>query len=532
MPGTRPTRPPDAPDAVERLYVYWLVSTALLVLVTVTVAIMTRGTLQQQALTINELSTHVTTLEEEIRDLRIQARRLPPAAPVPAVPAPVTEPEEPPRPEPPPAPLPRATPPVATPAPAIPSDEALRAQLDNIMSDAPVTPLDISAADEGLVLVATATQWLRQATWTGPTWLRLALLARLLERDVAAEAFAERAHAAHEPLARYAEVSARALLARGRPRDALPIAGALCAQEPLAAAPRILLAAAHLGADDPASADETLEALPLPVVVDTYDKLVLARVLLALEQWPRLAVVLGTVRDVPAELSAEHNFLMAVSIAHAARTVEALAILDALRAEQPAAAARATGGWRWPRPDRHEIDVWRGVTLMLAQQNEAARETLREAAARNPGRPEAEYYLGVLEARVGRVDVARAHLKNAVASAARLAPAWEALASLEINDDQLDAALDCLTRAVASNARRPLAHFLLAIVHAKRSQRERAADALRITFQLDSAYLGEAQQTDVLLRLFTPEELDALAAPSGLLGLPQEGAEEAGSEPP
>ena len=41
---------------------------------------------------------------------------------------------------------------------------------------------------------------------------------------------------------------------------------------------------------------------------------------------------------------------------------------------------------------------------------------------------------------------------------------------------------------------------------------------------------GKGQLT--MLRLFTPEELDALAAPSGLLGLPQEGAEEAGSEPP
>jgi tetratricopeptide (TPR) repeat protein len=184
--------------------------------------------------------------------------------------------------------------------------------------------------------------------------------------------------------------------------------------------------------------------------------------------------------------------------------------------------------WPWPRPGRYQIEVWRGTTLMLAQQSEAARQALQQAATLDPGRPEAQYYLGLLEARAGRPDVAKMYLKNALASAPRMVPAWEALASLEINEGEIDLALQHLSQAVSINFRRAPAHFLVALAHAKVSQKGPAAEALRITFQLDPDYLANAKQTEVLLNLFTPSELEALAP----AGLPAESPETpAGGQP-
>jgi hypothetical protein len=52
----------------------------------------------------------------------------------------------------------------------------------------------------------------------------------------------------------------------------------------------------------------------------------------------------------------------------------------------------------------------------------------------------------------------------------------------------------------------------MAIAHAKVSQKGPAEEALRTAFHLDAGYLAQAKQTEVLLNLFTPAELDALAA--------------------
>jgi tetratricopeptide (TPR) repeat protein len=531
MPAMKPDEPPtprarSAPGAVERLYVYWAVSTGLLALAVLIVAIMTRGTLQRQNGTLNGLAEEVNALRQEVREWQetggvqpqietppTALRPLPGEPPAPAEPA-VPEPK---------TPAADGAAPTTQPGEVVPTDGAMGAALEGLMGDEPVTLADVTDAEAAGGLLVTAMQYAREAQWSGRTWSRLAILARLLAQDVLAADFAQRAADLGEPLDNYAEVSVRSLLARGRAREALPLAESLRQRAPTSPTARILAAAALLGVDDQASADEILETLPVPAVVATYDKLLLARALMNLEHWTRLEAVLSTVQSVPAELGPERSFLLAVSLAHSGRTVEALALLDGLAAEgKPAEEATAAGAWPWPQPSRYEIEVWRGVTLSLARQPEAARQVLQAAAGLDPARPEAHYYLGVLEAQAGRPEVAKMHLKNALAASARMVPAWEALASLEINEGELNLALQHLSQAVSINVRRAMAHFLMAVAHAKASQKGPAEEALRITFQLDSSYLAQAKQTEVLLALFTPAELDALAAEPGIEAAPPE----------
>lgn len=519
--GSRAPRSRSTPDALERLWVYWLISTGLLMLAVLIVAIMTRGTLQRQNVVVSELADRVTVLQDQVRELQ-ESAGVPRAGGVPAT----TEPRE--REdsgvkEPAGALVPGGAPrvasrgpaPAATPVTPVPSDGVMRTRLEEVVADDPVTLADVTDVPTAGHLLELALRAGNRAPWSGRTWSRLAVLARLLAQDVLAEDFAERAAAAGESLSGYTEVSVRSLLARGRAREALPLARELMEPGAGRATARVLAAATFLETDDPASADEVLEALPVPVVVPSYDKLVLARVLLALEHWPRLEAVLSTLPPVPEKLMPEYSFLLAASLGHGGQTVKALAILDGLQADETAtteAASPEDRVWPWPRPDRYQIEVWRGVTLTLAQQPETARQVLQQAAELDPGRPDAQYYLGVLEARLGRPDVAKMYLKNALASAARLVPAWEALASLEINEGEINLALQHLSQAVSINFRRALAHFLMAIAHAKVLQKGPAAEALRITFQLEGSYLAEAKQTEVLLNLFTPAELDELAA--------------------
>jgi tetratricopeptide (TPR) repeat protein len=524
-PSARPTPPRPTSDAVERLYVYWLVSTALLLVVVLIVGILLRGALHQQATAIIDLSERVAALETNAPSAPAAPARRPieprePAAGQPAPPAgaPAS------------APAPRlpsgatqpaaSRPPATMSQPAVLSEDAVHAALDEITGAEPITPADVARPDEGLAILDNALQNAARSHWSGATWARLAVLARLLGRDATAQALAERARAGADPLIAYDEVTIRELLARGPAQEALPIATRLVEHTAGAPTASVLLAATLLATDNPASADEVLDNVHMPVVLDTYDKLLLARALFTLEHWQRLDALLSTLREVPASLNREYSFLTAVSLARSGRTVEALAILDGLiptarRSRETTTTPATTStvpSWPMPGPDRYELEVWRGVTLMYAQQPEAARQVLQQAAESDPGRPDAQYYLGLLEARAGRPQIALVHFKNALASSARMAPAWEALALLEIDSGQINLALEHLGKAIAINPRRAAAHFLTAIAQAKLSHAQQAAESLRRAFQLDDRVLSEAKHTDVLLRLFTPEDMDRLAA--------------------
>lgn len=523
-PPARPNLPRPTSDAVERLYVYWLVSTALLLIVMLIVGILLRGALHQQASAVIELSERVAQLEESGRSLPgAPARRSPDAderrvasppatretAP-PSVARPTTRTSQ---------PSSVVLPPAAASAPVLLSEDALDAALDEVISAEAATPDDVLDPNQGRELLDNAVKSAAGAGWSGAAWSRLAVLARLLGRDAVAKVCMERARAGGDQLIAYDEISIRELLARGRAQEALPIAARLVERTAGAPTESVLLAATLLALDNPASADEAVESIHMHLVLGAYDRILLGRVLFNLEHWQRLDALLATLREVPASLTAEYSFLTAVSLARSGRTVEALAIFDGLLPTAPrvrettsAAASAPVAGWPMPCPDRYEIEVWRGVTLMYAQQPETARQVLQQTAESNPGRPEAQYYLGLLEARAGRPQIAAVHLKNALANSARMAPAWEALALLEIDSGQVNLALEHLGKAIAVNPRRASAHFLMAIAEAKLSHAEQAADALRQACRLDDHIIKEAKQTDVLLRLFTPEEMDGFVA--------------------
>ncbi len=505
----RPAASASRVDAVERLYVYWILSTGLLLILAVILALFVRAAVQET----RALAGRVKALEATL----VQHKPVAPNTPAPpeAAPAAAT------RPTPaPPATVPAATrpatgaPPAGAAPPAVPvtrSDEDMRTAAETAVQRDVATGYLVPDPAAARTLLQAAAEQAARARWSGPTFARLAVLARLLERDALAEDLARRAVAAGDPAAEFAHVSARSLLARGRTGEALVFARQYVEHSDGAPAAILVLAEALLATDQPGAASEALAALTALRALDAGEKLRLGRVALALEHYRTLDEVLGSLDAVPDPLTAERNFLEAVSLARRDRTVEALAVLDFLAAEA-APAADPRRPWPIPRPTAYEVAVWRGVTLMYAGQMESAREALDAAAQLDPGRPEANFFRGVLEANAGRSDVARTYLKNALAGSARLAPAWEALATLDLEADRIEAALESLARAVEINPRRATAHLLRAIAHAKLSQAEPAAAALRVALRLDPSLLTEARQVDVFKRLFTPAELEALAA--------------------
>ncbi len=508
-------------DAVERLYVYWMVSTALLLLVLVVVVIMTRGMLQRQALNLRELENRVLMLEA----LTQRDPTVPPQKPTPsdarqqstvdpahdaaaaANQTSLREPEEDAAPEP-----VSDEPAVAV----IPAEDEILAWLDRAVERDPVTPLDLRDATTADELVTAALKVVERARWAGATWARLAVVARLVGRDTAADSFARRADQAGASLVPYAEVVTRDLLAARRASEAMPFVSHLEKQTRASALSQVLLAAVYLQTDERAAADQAVMRIDELDDLSVRDRLLLARVLLDLQRWEALDMVMASIDEAPAPLAAERSYLQAIAYTRAGRTVEALAVLDSLAADLEEGSLAPTPAppaepWGAPAPSGYEIAVWRGVTLLEARQIDAAREALRRAAENAPQRPLAHYYLGRLEIDAGRHDLAENHLLNATACDADFAPAWESLAVLALNRDQIDDALAHLEEVVRINPRRASAHFAQAIAHAKRSEGEPAGAALRKAFQYQPRYLEEAKHTEVLLRLFSPDQLDQMA---------------------
>lgn len=520
--GRRPAR-----GAIERLYVYWLTSTLVLLLGMLAIAILTRAAVDRQTEAVADLAGRLAALERDLHGADAGPVEPPrggavatPARAEPATPVPEALRESAPRPTPP-LPAGGQVPMPAVPAEtALPTDAAIGARLDELVDDEPAVSADVTDVDAAAELVDEALEFLGRARWTAETWLRLAVLARLVGLDVAADAFAEESGAGARGLAEFRVVTARAHLARGRAADALATIEPAVERDAATATELVLWAAALLATGNPGAADELVANIPPATELHIHDRLLLARVLLALERWEQLDELLERVRNAPPELAAEQAFLVAAARARTGRMAEALALLDGIAAGGPAApaapardaAASRLALWPAPAPSRYEIEVWRGIALMQAHQTEAARQVLQQAQELDPSRPEAAYYRGVLEERVGRSEIAVSHFKNALANNPRWAPALEALASLAIDAGQINLALQHLARAMEVNPRRASAYFLTALAHAKVSRPEPAGEALRAAFRLDPRYLDEAKQTEVLLRLFTSADLERLAA--------------------
>ena len=486
--------------AVERLYVYLFTMFAVLGLTIVLIVVYMHGALdrqdeilEHQTKTTEQLVNAVSTLTEAVRTMQATDRR---QATKPAA-APQNE------------PTPVAPP--ATPTRTGPREEAVRDQLDQLLAPMPRSAADVRNAAVAGALVNVAAKAGADAGWSGDTWLRLAILARLVDRDVEADVFAGRARAHGTNLAPYLDVSARALLARGQPRAAEVLAKQLVERTDGAPAALVLHAVTLLATKQPAAADETSDRILAPDTLNVADRLTLARVRLSLEDWRGLAAALDGMSDVPNELAAEEDFVRAVDMVQAREPAQALAMLDFLAAHLPSSPGLVPGSP--PSPSHYEIEVWRGVALMVANNTDAAREALNAAAQRSPGKADAHRYLGLLEARLGRPEEAQAHLKTALACDDGMAAAWEILGGVALNAGNAQQAIEYLQEAIARNGRRASSYFALALARAKLDEREATAAALEAAFSLEPAYLEDARQVDVFERLFTLEELAALAQP-------------------
>ncbi|MBK9118969.1 MAG: tetratricopeptide repeat protein [Phycisphaerales bacterium] len=527
------TEPRGRRDAVERLYIFWLASTLLLAVLMIASGILIRGQLTRQesalrsALERVQLAhTRAEMVEERLRNLeRIVGQQLlmaPGRAPSEFATLPPTEETDP-------EDSVTGTPPLAPAEPeasAAPAETELRAQLARIAQPTRSTPADILDVEAANLLIRSTEPHLAYAEWSPEVCGQLAAVAQLIGRERAARAFAQRASAGGDLLVEYSAARIRALLARRQVQEAFTTTLQLVERADGLPIVDALLAVGLYVTDEPATADEVLVALvPRLPELPAYDRLLLGRVAAGLERWRVLDAALAGLDNIGGPLAPEHSFLTALALAHQGRTVEALAILDGLLEETPARGS-VDPVWPWPRPDRYDIELWRGVTLTTARQFDTARAALEQIARNDPGRPEAHYQLGLLEARNGQPQLARMHLRNALAGAAEFAPAWEMLATLDIAEGQIAPALDSLQRALEINSRRARAYFLAAIAHAKVTQPNAAIDALREALRLAPEYLNEARQTDVLTRLIPPAEMETLLEGGAYLLEPAEDAPE------
>ncbi|MFQ5806399.1 MAG: tetratricopeptide repeat protein [Phycisphaerae bacterium] len=507
--STTPPPPSRRPSTgmVERLYVLWVVSSLLLVLLVVVVTLFGSGQLRRHAARISEQSQAIDQLRDDLsltrRELENLKATVAYAAPAPR--APPIAPEEPRGPtqlteDEPLAPQPAPTATVA------PDDDAINALLNSALRESDDMPYELAdrAAAEGALWEGLAGAG--RTAWSGQTWARLAVVACLLDRDEPAKVFAASTQALNEIPYAYYEISARKLLAKGRGTEAIVFARRLAASRPSAPQAALLLAEACRLNGHLAAADVALEKLDNIEPLSSADKLRLGRLFVALERWNRLDALLGSLDEVPQPALPQLNHLRAVLAIQQGRLPEALAILDNLLTEQPEGGAGVSPAY----PDDYELRTWRGVVLLYAGQFRAAREALAHAQEHRD-RPEAWYWRGVLENRAGNPDEAIRCLDHALAASHDFAPAWEALGLIALNRGDLPTALLNLTNAVNVNPRRPSAHFLLALSHAKASRPRETLEALRRAFHLDPSLLEAARQAGVITRMFSEDELAALA---------------------
>lgn len=474
---------PHRDRAMQRLQSLWLASTFLLVLVLVTIALVGGGQLRKAARRIDEQAQHVSALrarldstDAALRGAQAQLRELQAAVSRNAAR---------------PAPTPLSSQPAAPPGVISDPDTIVRAQLEQALrGDDPRNPqlADAALATE---LVTRAEREGEAARWSGATWARLALLARLLERDDAADAFALRAEQAGVFPRQDLELAARRRIAAREGVEALALARKLAASPRADSESALLLAEASRLTESAADALAALEPLRDPHALPLGDKLRLASLYVWLERWTLLESLLSRIGPVPPDFAAELNFFRAIAALQHSRPAEALALLDALLEE---------------RPDDYDLRVWRGAALLQASQPIAARAAL-EVAEQSPERPAAWYWLGLLETRAGNPDAALRCLQKSVAASPRNAGALEALGTLAINRNDLETAVQNLAAAIAENPARASAHLLLALAQAKAGRRAPAAASLARALELEPSLSETALQMDALTELLTDDEL-------------------------
>ncbi len=460
MPVTRPTDRESTPEKLQRLYALWMISSLLLVLLVIVLTLLTTGRLRRQAQAISEQAGAIEQLRDDLSRTRQDLAQLRGAAfaPTPAAREPRAASVEP-------APAEPAADVEASQAVAAPATVAANQRITSLLEAAlqksdrlGYALADPEAADQAL---REGLQTSDDRLWRGETWTRLAVVARLLDRDGPADMFALKATEANVFPWDYYEVSARRMLTQGRPGEALIFTNRLRAERPTEPRAGLLLGEAYCARYDFAAADLAIAALAGGDQLDPHGRLRLGRLLVELERWDRLEVLLKGLKQTERLDSAQLNFLHAVLAIQQNRLPEALAILDNLLAEQPG---------------DYDFRTWRGVALLAARQFQAAREALAVAGA-HPDRPQAWYWRGMLELRAGSPDDAIPFFQNGLAASQRYAPAWEALGTIALNRGDLPSAMQNLEQAIEANPRRAAAHFLIAIIQAKTLRPTATADA-------------------------------------------------------
>jgi tetratricopeptide (TPR) repeat protein len=523
------TSPPRRPDALERLYVLWAVSTLILAALFGVTLLIGTGRIQR-------LSDTVQRLERDLTDLRSpQTRRTldapadeGPAATPSGTPHFVAPAEEPPAALPPrdgsdspavavatrepapqtaPEPAVAATPasaPTAQPLDPPPDTDALLAsRLDAALTEAIDPPWALAARAVAETLLQDAIPCAERASWSAPSIDRLATLAALLGRDAAADSLARRAGA---PLPTYWDYLVRRRLAEGRAAEARVLATRLLDVGLGGQTARVLLAECCLRLDvpDPATAHDLVSGIPAPHELRSADRVRLGRVLVTLERWEQLEAVLAELESPPTELIPARDFLRAVISVRSGRLVEALAILDYLLEQSPS---------------DYDVRTWRSVALIEARQFEAARQALA-FAEQTPERPEAWYWRGMLELKSGDTEAATAAFETALAALPRYAPAWEALGNMALDRRDIEAATKHFTQAIQSYPRRASAYFLRAVAHAKAGRTESTVEDLQRALTYDPRLIDAVRATDVITRMLDARRIEALAAGAGAAGPP------------
>lgn len=480
-------------DGLDRLYVYWLISTLLLAGLAAAPALLMRGALWAQSRHIDELRRRI----EDIGAAREFGSDAPASAPVArdgSHPSPAESESE---------GLPETV-----------SDDAMTDLLRRALGEeaAPSQVLDPGAADEAISI---AERFAPVAGWADETWIRLAMLARLSDLDGAAAEWLARSRRGSGLETDYWLLSARVKLVQGEPAEALRCvrqvndrraAGAVAALEAAIAAKRYDYAAIR-GA--------LTRAGPIETLAPEY-RLLLARACLELDEPDLLRAVLPTAQRAPDAWREEWQFLTAALLILEGRAVEGVAALEALRgmwssgqAEGPRREASARARRRSaPRPEPYEAALWQARGRSASGSFTASAQ---DFALERADRPEGWWLAGIEALRAGDARAAEFDARGALAAEPDYVPALLLLArARQATDDA--AALSLLSRAVLLDGPRAETNVLLAEYHAARGDRGATRMSVRGALGRNPALLVRFRENPVIRSVLSEDELLALAA--------------------
>lgn len=475
-------------DAIARLYVIWIGSTCLLLLVLLLVIFLLRGELSRQNTSIAALVTRIDALETDLAAARQSpSQRNVGQLPVRDTPRTTTQPA--------PAtkPTANAAPPSVSPAQAL-NDADVQRELARLLRLGDLGRPEIADRVAALALLARVERAAPPPQLQAATLSRLALAALLCGQAERAAGYAQQAERAGQAALDYLVESARASLDDGSIAQARAAAARAHELSPSAEC-AIVFAAALAENSEFSFAGDVAESVQDWSSLSPDDCVRLANAFVELEWWSELTKLMPRVARLPSRLHVERERLQGIDLVQHGSFADAATVFESVLGK---------------RPNDAGAQRWRAISLLRSGQAEAARREFLALAERLPTERPARYWLGVLAQRAGNLDEARAYWQRCVELAAGYAPAWEGLGLLSLNQNDLATATEQLGKAVQADPRRASSQFLLGLCHAKAGRRGPAADALKAAIDRDIAFLDEARSAEAIRRLFEPRELENL----------------------